>query len=333
MIRLIVLLLVVSLGWMSWWAFGSYALERSLTSWIETSRSQGIATNAEAIDVRGFPSRFDTTITNVTLQPPGRNVTWSGTFLQLLALAYKPHQVIAVLPNQHHVETPLQAIDITNDQARGSIFLQPSTSLPLERSTIVIDKLNLNSSLGWSLSLDQARIATEQIEARTNAHRIGAEILQITLPTSARETLDPTETLPPQIARLHLDATADFTAPWDRHALETTRPQISALNIADLSANWGDIGLSAKGLLSLTPSGTPEGEITLEATNWKRLFNMAVEAGLISRPDAPNVENALQLIALLSGNADALEVPLTFRAGGIFLGPIPLGPAPRIVIP
>jgi hypothetical protein len=330
--RLIVVILVASLGWMAWWVFGSTALDRTLTSWVEERRAEGWAADVAEIDVAGFPNRFDTTLSDVRLADPETGVAWSAPFLQLLALAYKPHQVIAVLPNEHRLSTPLQTLTFTHEQARGSIFLEPSPSLRLDRSTIIVDALDIGSSLGWTVSLDQGRFATEQIPARANAHRIGAELSGFHPPKVTRQLLDPAGLLPDAFERLHFDADIGFTAPWDREAVESARPQITDIDLADLSVEWGSITLRAAGSVTVDARGTPTGKISIKAVDWRRLLDLAVASGLVTQSFAPKLEGALELLALLKGPSDTIDADLVFRSGAVFLGPIPLGRAPKIII-
>jgi len=332
MVRLIVAVLSVALIWMVWWAFGSTALDRSLTAWVDARRGEGWAADVADITVNGFPNRFDTTLTEVHLADPDTGVAWAAPFFQLLALAYKPYQVIAVLPPEHRLSTPLQTLTITNEQARGSIFFQPYPSLPLDRSTIVVDGLAIASSLGWDMALVQGRFATEAVPARPNAHRIGAEITGLMPSKNAKKMLDPGDILPDQVERLRIDAALGFTAPWDRSAIEAARPQITDIDISDLSAVWGAVTFRAAGELTVDEAGAPTGEITVKAVEWRRLLDMAVATGLIAEPLAPTVERGLGLLAALKGPSDTIDAPLIFADGQVYLGPISLGPAPKIVI-
>ena len=330
--RLIVVILVAAIGWMGWWFAGSRALDSTLTTWVDDRRAEGWAADVAEIDVAGFPNRFDTTLTDVRFADPETGVAWSAPFLQLLSLAYKPSQIIAVLPDEHRLSTPLQTIAITHDQARGSIFLSPKPSLPLDRSVIILDRVRLASDLGWDVDLAQGRFATEPVAARTNAHRVGAEFSGLRLPNDLRNAFDPAGLLPEDIERMRLDADLGFTAPWDRTAIEVARPQVTDIDLKDLSANWGSVTFRAAGALQVDPNGTPEGTLSVKAVDWQKLLDLAVASGLLPEDQRTSTENALNLIASLKGPADTIDVDLTFRRGTVFIGPIPIGEAPRIII-
>ena len=330
--RLVVAILTVLLIWMIWWAFGSTALDRSLTAWVDERRAEGWAADVDDIEVKGFPNRFDTTLSDVRFADPNTGVAWTAPFLQLLALAYKPHQLIAVLPQEHRLSTPEQTMTISNSNARASIFFEPKTSLPLDRSTIVVEGLEIASTLGWTMALEEGRFATETVPDRQYAHRIGAEISGLKPSERAKEILDPGDILPDLVEVLRVDAALGFTAPWDRSAIEVGRPQITDIDLGELFAVWGTVTFRAAGELTLDDTGLPNGEITVKAVEWRRLLDMAVGTGLLVETLRPTIERGLELLAALSGPADTIDAPLTFRRGQVSLGPIPLGPAPRLII-
>ena len=196
----------------------------------------------------------------------------------------------------------------------------------------VIDALEIGSSLGWRVALEQGRFATEPVAARENAHRIGAELLGLQPSDAARDRLDPAGILPLRIERMRVDADLGFTAPWDRAAIEVARPQITDIDLRDLSAEWGNMTFRAAGALTVDAAGIPSGEITIRAVGWQRLLDMAIAGGLLPEASRSSLELALGLLASMSGPPDTIDAPLTLRGGRISLGPVPLGPAPRLII-
>lgn len=330
--RLIVIVLVAAGAWAAYWAVGATALERGLNTWIDERRQEGWVTDVAELEVRGFPNRFDTELRDLRFADPDTGIAWSAPFFQILALSYRPTQVIAVWPNEQKFSTPFQTLDITTTQARGSIFLEATPSLALDRSSIVIDDLTLQSSLGWTASLNQGRFATEQVAARENAHRFGVEVTGLDPAQETLDVLDPAGIMPPTIDRLHLDADMTFDGPLDRHTLEDARPQITAIDLSDLSAIWGDVTFRAAGELTVAPDGTPEGSISIRAVEWRRILQMSVAGGLIPQRVAPSVERGLEFVAGLSGRSDTLDFDVTFKNGITLIGPLPVGPAPKIII-
>ena len=83
----------------------------------------------------------------------------------------------------------------------------------------------------------------------------------------------------------------------------------------------------------MTPdaNGLAEGRIDLRLTGWRELVPVLVAAQLVTPEVAPTVARALEVMAK-NGTAEVLEVPLVLADGWMRLGPIPLGPAPIMVV-
>ncbi|MFP4043945.1 MAG: DUF2125 domain-containing protein [Rhodosalinus sp.] len=74
------------------------------------------------------------------------------------------------------------------------------------------------------------------------------------------------------------------------------------------------------------------GAVAIRAENWRAILDLARETGALPERLADNLEAGLSLVAQLSGSPETLDIPLDFADGHMRLGPIPLGPAPRLVI-
>ena len=84
------------------------------------------------------------------------------------------------------------------------------------------------------------------------------------------------------------------------------------------------------GKISIDRAGLVSGALTVKARNWRDMLALAIANGLIPQELAGPVENALDMLAGLSGDKKTLDTPLTFENGKTKLGPLVLGPAPRI---
>lgn len=77
----------------------------------------------------------------------------------------------------------------------------------------------------------------------------------------------------------------------------------------------------------------PNGEVNITARNWKEMLALAVQTGALDGEAARAAEFALSLLAASSGGENSLDATLNLSRGAILLGPIPVGPAPRIALP
>jgi hypothetical protein len=85
------------------------------------------------------------------------------------------------------------------------------------------------------------------------------------------------------------------------------------------------MALTLSGVLDIDAGGMPEGDLTLAAQGWREMLNIARASGAIT-PDMANT--AQQALTMMSGANDKLDVPLRVGQGRIWLGPLPIAPAP-----
>ncbi len=331
MIRaLIAGVLAAALGWSGYWFIGARALDRGVDDWLAERRGEGWVAEASETSVRGFPNRFDLTLSDLHLADPETGVAWTAPFFQVLSLSYRPSHVIAVWPATQTISTPHQTVSIEGAEIRGSLRLSDLSTLGLETATIVSDEVSMSSNVGWLAELDTGRLAARLVPATTSTYEIGVEALGVTPAEGVRRAVDVSGRLPPEIETLRFDAVIAFTAPWDRAAIEVARPQPTAIDLREVRATWGNLDLRATGDLEIEPDGTPTGEIVLRAENWRELLQLAVASGAVPEGIATTLERGLAALAGASGSPETLDATLSLRGGRVFLGFIPLGSAPNL---
>ena len=318
--------------WAGYWFVGSRAMETGLVTWLEDRQEEGWLAEYTTLNTRGFPNRFDTVVTDLELADPRTGVAWSLPKLEILMLSYKPNHIIAVMPNTQTIASPNERITITNDDMRGSVVFQPDTSLSLLRSVFEIDNATFTSTKDWTATIKAGQFATKQTVARKNAHDVLFSATDVGPSKNLLARLDPAGVLPKIFETLRIETTLGFDAKWDRLAIERARPQVTDIDLKILQANWGPMDLYMAGELTVDAAGIPTGTITVRAQNWREMLSVAVAAGAVPQNISKTVESALNFLASMSGNPKTLDAPLTFQGGKISFGPIPLGPAPRIVI-
>ncbi|WP_432450540.1 DUF2125 domain-containing protein [Aliiroseovarius marinus] len=330
--KLVVIAVVLASLWAGYWVYGARGVEAAFKGWIEDRRAAGWVAQAQDISTQGFPNRFDTIFTGLELADPATGLAWRAPEFQVLALSYQPHHVIAVWPGEHVLSSPEQNITMQAEAFEGSLVFDPLPSLPLDRSSIVVGKLAMTSSAGWTAALDSGQIATRKSSAAPNRYDLHMDATGLMPASSFIQSFGEGNVLPPAFERATLKANLDFTKPWDRSAIENARPQITRIDLADFDAKWGTLGLRASGVVDVDQNGTPAGELSIRATNWRQMIKVAQASGAIAPELVGTVTRALEFIAGLSGKAETLDVTLNLSGGAVFLGPIPVGKAPRIVI-
>ncbi len=328
---LLAIVILAALAWSGWWFVQSTARDRAMTAWLAERRAAGWVAEAEDVRVRGFPNRVDTVIRDLDLSDPAAGWSWHADGLQVLSLSYKPNHVIAVLSGEQIVATPYETLRATSDRLRGSVIFRPTPRLELDHSTFEIENMAITGDAGWTATIGKAILATRQATDGTPfAHDVAFNAESLALPQQVLAGLGAEGILPAEIGPLALDSTLVFDRPWDRSTVESDNPVLEAVEIRDLSFTWGKLDLRARGTLEVDAKGFAEGRLDLRARNWETMLDVAESGGALNPTLAGALRSGLGLIARLSGDRNALEVPLDFSGGMARLGPIPLGPAPRL---
>ena len=301
--------------WCLYWLVGSVVISHSVEDWL--NRPQAVMIDRQDVSVAGFPNRFDLTVTAPVVTDPATGITWQAPFVQVFAMTWKPWHLIAALPTGQTITLPDQVVTITSDQLRGSLQVTPDSDMALQSVVVETTNLALTSTLGTALQLDRAVLSTAMDSTRRNSHRLGLQVTNLTPPATE---------LP---LSLHLDAYLLLSAPLDRHAA-TTRPQLTGIELADLTLDWGDMNLNGAGSVAATSDGTAQGVVNLRIRNWRQLPDLLAVIGIVKPEIAPTLLRALELLAEDSPDPDLLELPLTFQNGRTSLGVLPIGPAPII---
>ena len=328
--RLLVILALVAAVLTAAWFAVARGVDGGLRAWFAARTAEGWVAEYGSLSTTGFPRRFRTALTDVTLADPETGLAWTAPRFTFEAAAFRPNRITVRWPAEQTFASPWERIAVTSDRFDAAIAFVPGTRLELQAVEANLAGVTLNSSLGWTAGFALGELSASLQD--NDAYSIRFEARDLALPADLRRNLDPARILPETVEGMVVVAEAAFDAPWDRFALETARPQVTALDIEDLRAQWGGIDLRAAGSLSVAPGGLPEGRITVKITNWRDLLRVAGNAGLFPEPLMPTIERAFEVLAGLSGPPDTLDAPLTFANGIVSFGPIPLGPAPRLVI-
>lgn len=335
MMRALLWIVLVAAGaWAAYWFIGSNALDAGARAWFEQRRAEGWQAEYQELGVRGFPNRFDMVLTDPALADPETGLAWQADRLDVMALSYRPNHVIVAFQPQQLLATPLGKTRIESRDMKASLVTDPAPSLPLERVTLVADAVSLVAlpeRTGGTTRIEALTAAAERVTGTQDRYRLGlnAQGLRPALPFKDR--VDPENRLPETLDAFRADVEMSFDKAWDRSAIEEARPQPTMIDIALAEARWGTLELALAGKVEIR-DGLPAGRIVIKARNWRELLNMADAAIGLPRQLRDGLERALSLAAGLSGNASTLDVPLEFKSGRTWIGPLPVGPAPRIVL-
>ncbi|MEM9716055.1 MAG: DUF2125 domain-containing protein [Pseudomonadota bacterium] len=329
--RSVVVLIFASFAlWAGYWVYGQNQQTKNAIAWFDAQQDNGWVADYDALEVKGFPNRFDTVFEDITLADPKSGWAWSAQNFQILSLSYRPNHVIFVFPPEHEVRTPRTRLAITNQDLRGSTVFERGTDYELNRSSFV------GQSIAWrdpksedtAGSIEALRLATRKTKGDTNAHDISLELTNADLGAAILPRLAAGTASLAVLDKLVFDATAKFDGAWDRPSLAGSGPDLTFLDLRNLSLEWENMRLRLAGDLEIDRFGYPSGSLDLRAENWEVLVSVATANGFVPRDIEDSLIAALQFVSRLSGTADSLDVKLRFSNRQAYLGPVPIGDAP-----
>lgn len=313
--------------WGGYWFIGARALEHGAGQALETP---GAPLTAQGHRVRGFPNRFDLTLTEPRLRLEGFG--WEAPFVQVFALSYRPHHVIVVFPPDQRLSLPdgTHAVIGARDM-RASLVMRPTDNLSLERAALVAEAPVVTLP-GQRLSAEMLRLALRPAPPSPPAsgpvYEAVAEAEAVFPDARLLAEADPEGLFPRRYDVLRLEAELALDRPADLDAvLRGQAPGLAGLVLTGLRAVFDGIDLHARGRVTPDPSGLLNGEVTLTVTGWEALAQRLADAGILS-PEArmwlaaaaPSLETA----------PDTIEIPLRLQAGDLRLGPVVLARIPPL---
>lgn len=312
-----------------YWFVGAGAATTAMTRSLDRIGADGLDVGYTQITTVGFPSRFDTTVEGLRLADPVRGWAWDAPFLQVFALSYRPNRVIVVWPDRQTFDLAGRRLTLGSESLRASASASPTPALPLREATLDGRALTLASAAGWEVDVAAILLALRSVgggEIPPDSYEVYAEATEIALPGQLLQALGGAEVVPAMAERLRVDGRATLDGPLDRTA-PGAAPHLTAFTLRDLTFRWGDVTVSAAGSVTIDSTGQPEGQISLSVENWQRLIDMARATGALSQGQADVIARAG---AALADGGGRLVAPLRFQNGFTALGPLPIGPAPRL---
>ncbi|SDC97229.1 DUF2125 domain-containing protein [Ruegeria marina] len=332
MLNLVRVALLAAALWSGYWAVAGFGLRGSVTGWFSVQAERGWQAEYSDIRLSGFPFRHRITIDAPALADPSTGTAWRADRLALESPAIWPgRQTLHFPETAQRLSYYDHTLVIEAEAMRADLNLAPGNALTLQSMALTSGEWSV--SRGAEVLADADALSLSMVQQDAPEHyRIHAEAPDFSPGKDMRRLLGGSEQLPRSFDRLELDLNVAFDKPWDRSALEQSRPQPRVIDLKLAEAVWGELRLFAAGKVTVDEYGVPTGEVALKAENWREMVNMAQQSGALPARAAEPLTRVLNMLAGLGGNPEALDLELGFRGGYVTLGPIPLGPAPRLFL-
>ncbi|WP_406649294.1 DUF2125 domain-containing protein [Aliisedimentitalea scapharcae] len=332
MIRLGKLCVAMAILWSLYWVAAGYGLRGGLQGWFTTQENKGWQAEYAEMSGHGYPLRHVTRIEHPVLADPVTGVAWRADWLSLDSPAIWPgRQTMRFAQTPQLLSYFDQTVTILAQDMMAQLSLAPGLALELEDLALTSDDWSIRQEQSTVTAAQTLHLQMQQLDPPQD-YAIDLTAQGFQPGTKIRTLMGSDNRLPDRFDALTLQATITFDRPWDRTALETARPQPRAISLKQIDAHWGVLRIRATGELQVDDQGVPTGAIMLKAENWRDMLRMAETAGALPARAVEPAERVLGMMAGLGGNPNTLDVQLNFRDGYVALGPLPLGPAPRLIL-
>ncbi|WP_171209998.1 MULTISPECIES: DUF2125 domain-containing protein [unclassified Ruegeria] len=329
---LIRIFILVAVAWSGYWFIAGLGLRNALTAWFDNQQELGWQADYSNVSTAGYPTHHMTRLDNPALADPVNGTAWSADWIEFQSPAIWPgRQMLRFADTAQRLSYFDQTATILAQDLQAELHLKPGVALVLEKMSLTSDAWTISENGSDVVGGDTLGLTMEQT-TMPETYTITAQVDGFTPGVDLRNLMRSATSLPQTFETLELDLEATFDKAWDRSAIEQGRPQPVLLDLRLAEAQWGALRLFATGTLEVDPQGIPIGEIAIKAENWRDMIAMANAAGAIPDQAVDPVNRALRFMAGLGGNPNALDLQLNFRDGLVALGPLPLGPAPRLIL-
>ncbi len=324
--RLTIIVFILAALYSGYWFVGASAVERGAVAQLDDLEESGWTVTYDDVSTAGFPSRFDTTATNLDLVSPDGSMNWMLPFAQALTLSYKPNEIIVALPPSQTITADGTPILITSDGLRASMNVAPTPALSLNALTAEVGVLTATANQQRLFSITSGLAALRAAETGPHSYDAFLDLDGFALPDELRRMLDPQSTQPSTFGQITVDAGLVLDADIDRHSAKS-QPQLDQIDLHGMTVSWGTLQLRGDGQIDVGTDGYPTGQLTLTAENWRDILPIAVNAGVLTSSAARNIQS---VAGLFSGGSTTLKMPINFANQRMMLGPIPIGNAPKL---
>lgn len=316
---------VLAAAWSGVWFFAARMAEQNIAAWIDREAHDGRVYACASRTLGGYPFRIELRCTDPVAEIKTAAVVLKAKEFLAVAQVYQPNLIIGEIVGPLSVAAPDKPPALTADWqlAHASVRLTPRP----ERISITIDGARIEQP---GPSGPQAVASASHIELHVRLDSsaqdkpvidLAATVTGATVPGGGMLGARPIDA---EVTAL-LRGLGDFKPKPLSVRLKEWQAAGGRLEIVNVRVKQGDAVAVAKGDLGLSPNGRVDGALGITLAGFEQLVQTLIgsqgkNTGLFAAAGL----SFLGKPAELDGKR-AIAVPLRFKDGKIYLGPIPLG--------
>ncbi len=308
---LIAVIVICAIGWSVYWVIGGRIMDERVERWLDFPADSGWSVAYDGVALAGYPNRFDSTVTGFELRHKDSEAAWRINPLRLFALSYQPQKFIAVWPAEQTVILPRGGlVDVFTDDMRASMSFTDS-ALPYE-AVVSIKGALLATPMG-AVPIEDALLAMRAVDSGDGEG------------SGANYDVDM------RVDGLYLPV-QDEPSRIDGHIRARVVMDEARVDIMSSDVRMQGVVLQATGSLGADADGYLVGDLSVAVQNYTELPALLAVYGVIKPTMAARVGKTLSFISALALDKSRVSVPLRFDGGKMYLGPLPIGEAPRLIV-
>lgn len=264
----------------------------------------------------GFPARI-----TLQMQAPryrNKDFLWQIDKASATLMPFNHGHAVFDFTGTHRLSTDDGRLTLAH---KGNLMSLVRDANGLLRASFDVQAPRINAgtnNIDWRVSAAHATLHLRRAEAESNEEpRLDVALTARDLRLNAPQAARPIERI-------------DVTLNVPRHVMQQKLGSGDRVKLQRMTLQRGALTLIARGTVRLAEDGFVAGRLDLDLVNRQALLDALVEWRLI-RPEARRqTELLIGLASAFGGDTqDRLSLPLSFKGGRIFLGPIELAAAPR----
>ncbi len=307
-----------------------------IAGWAEDQKARGIAVEAGAPEVSGYPLHFEVSLQHPSVDNSPAGWAWSG---EAVTASFRPWRfdkfdfTINGLNNISYFDGAAWQ-DFAGRIEDGSAWLELDDEHEIKKLMLDFKRVNLNGPWGedpafvtrmraWAERAPQS----ENSEAAPKPAEYASAALDfegVDLPPGYGEEMGE------EIEYLNFDVSLfGPIAEGDANmALKRWRDEGGTLELNSFRVRWGPLGIESAGTIALDGKMRPIGALTADIIGYGDIIDALIMSNMIPLGDAFLAKVAFNMMADKPedhGPPVLRSVPVTAQDGGVFVGPVSVG--------
>jgi hypothetical protein len=320
-IPILAILFVLGL-YSAYWVYARGQIVQYVEDWEAAQIEAGFTIEHSEIRVGGYPYRFAVSAENVVMRAPEIDGGWELELnsFEADAMPYDFSHWIISLGDTLRFRQDGQGLALMSESARFSVSGADGVTQRIGADVANLTIEGLGNSRAAVSSVGALRLSASTGESGNMAIRVQLDDVAL-----VGDEIDPIllGSFGDQITRLQADfvitqwaalaSSADLAA-WSRAE--------GVYSLREFHIGWGRLNMDAEGEMGLDDALRPTGRISLNLVDPEAVVDAMIESGAISEENS----GALRLVAQSAPRGDnGTAIPLSFRNGGVYFGPVRLG--------